>query len=151
MKETSIIRRLRTARLRPTLARIKVLEMLSENPGFQDVDSIHRWMIEQKIPGCIATIYRSLQILHKADFILCIWDMNGAMRCCFKSEAATPWLRIVCRDDGGGDVNFSDPELHARILSAAAREGLNLEGREFALRVSFARQNPDSGRSASRR
>jgi Fe2+ or Zn2+ uptake regulation protein len=139
MEEARIVRRFRAARLRPTLARIKVLEMLAENPGFQDVGSIRRWMIAQDVTGCFATIYSALQCLQAAGFLLCARNADGSIRCTLKSETAPSRLRIVCRDGDGGRVSFSDPGLHAQILAAAEREGLNLEGRKFELHVGFER------------
>jgi Fe2+ or Zn2+ uptake regulation protein len=138
-KETLIIRRLRAAWLRPTLARVKALEMLSENPGFQDVNSVFRWLIGKEIPVTLGTIYHALQSLHKAGFVLCAWGMDHVVRYSLKTAAATPRLRLVCGESGESAV-FSDPELYARLVSAAVREGLNLAGRPFELRVDSGRQ-----------
>jgi Fe2+ or Zn2+ uptake regulation protein len=137
MRETALVRRLRAARLRPTLARIKALEMFSENPGLQDADSVFRWLAGQGAPACLATIYRSLRCLHKAGFLLCIRDLEHGTRYRLPPEPL-PRLRLVCRDgEGKGRASFSDPALYAQLFAIAAKEGLFLEGREFELQVCF--------------
>jgi Fe2+ or Zn2+ uptake regulation protein len=146
-KETLIIRRLRAAWLRPTLARVKALEMLSENPGFQDVNSVFRWLIGKEVPVTLGTVYHALQSLHKAGFVLCAWGMDHAIRYSLKTAAATPRLRIVCGESGESAV-FSDPELYARLVSIAVREGLNLAGRPFELRVDSAWQSAEASTEA---
>jgi Fe2+ or Zn2+ uptake regulation protein len=146
MKEARIVRQLQAARLRLTLTRIKALEMLSEHPGLQNADAIHRWLAGQGIPGGISTIHHALRSLHQAGFLLRVQDLNHRVRYCLKPETGDiPSLRLVCRDGAGGKASFSDPELYAQLLSVAAREGLPLKGREFELRVRFERQDAEGG------
>ena len=145
MRETALVRRLRAARLRPTLARIQALEMFSENPGLQDADSVFRWLAGQGTPACLATIYRSLRCLRQAGFLLCIRDLEHGTRYRLPPEPL-PRLRLVCRDEEGQGrrASFSDPALYAQLLAIAAKEGLLLEGREFELQVRFERQGTGS-------
>ena len=145
MNDAHLIGRLRRAKLRFTFSRLKVLEMLFENPGFLGADEIHGWLLERSIPVSIASVYRALREMRGAGFVLSLRDASGALRYCLKPETPPPSLHLVCRDNGD-HLSFSDPELHAQILAAAAREGLRLEGREFELHVRLERQGTDSGK-----
>ncbi|MDR0440965.1 MAG: transcriptional repressor [Candidatus Accumulibacter sp.] len=147
-QEVRIVRSLRAAWLRPTLARVKVLEMLSENPGFQDVNTVYRWVVRKEIPVTLGTVYHALQSLNKAGFLLCVWGVDHVLHYSLKSGTDVPRLRIVCGENGDS-ADFSDPELYVWLLSAAVREGLDLTGREFELRVDFARQSADSGEESA--
>ena len=138
MRETRLLRRLRTARLHPTRARVKVLEMFAGNPGLQDAESVFLWLIGQSTPVSLTTVYRSLHCLHRAGFLLRTQDAEHRIRYRLPPETL-PRLRLVCRDREGRSrrVSFSDPALYAQLLAIAAREGLALEGREFELQVRF--------------
>jgi Fe2+ or Zn2+ uptake regulation protein len=133
--------RLRAARLRPTLVRRQVLETLSERAEYLRTDDIYRKLIERNVPANLGAIYRALRELHKASLVLCFWDGHRAIRYGLPSEHKTPSLRLVCRGNDGGEATFFDPELHAHILSAAARQGLRLDGQAFELHACFKRQD----------
>jgi Fe2+ or Zn2+ uptake regulation protein len=143
MSEARLAGRLRRGKLRSTFARLKVLEMLSENPGFRRAEDIYLWLFEHDAPVNLGSVYRVLREMHAADLVLCLRDASSVLRYCFKPESASPTLRLVCRDSGERLV-FSDPELYAQILAVAARQGLKLEGREFDLQARSERRNADS-------
>jgi Fe2+ or Zn2+ uptake regulation protein len=134
MNEVLLAGRLRRAKLRATFSRLKVLEMLAENPGSQRVDNIIRQLSERKLPVNIGSAYRALREMHAAGLVLCLRDAQHARRYCLKPESAAPALRLVCRDSGERLV-FSNPEFHAHILAVAAQQELKLEGREFDLQA----------------
>jgi Fe2+ or Zn2+ uptake regulation protein len=128
--------RLRRAKLRATFSWLRVLDALLENPGFLRADEIHDQLFARKIPVDIGAVCRALREMRGAGIVLSLQDAGYAPRYRLRPETAPP-LRLVCRDSGGrgGRLVFSDPELHARILAAAARQGLNLKGRGFDLQV----------------
>jgi Fe2+ or Zn2+ uptake regulation protein len=148
--EDGIARRLHTAKLRPTQARRQVLEALMDTSEYLRTEDIYRKLIERKAKTNVASVYRALRDMRKAGLLLILWDTSRAIRYHLPPEDTTLSLRIVCRGNGD-EVTFSDPELYARILSAAVRHGLSLEGREFELHADFEQQGANKGKRLERK
>jgi Fe2+ or Zn2+ uptake regulation protein len=128
---------LQAAGLRPTSARLLLLETLYENDSFHDVETLYRDFSKCKTPIRIGAIYRALRDMHNACLLLRVWGMNRSVHYRFRHGAEAP-LFIMRRDDHS-EMAFSDPDLYAHILSAAAREGLDLSGRAFDLHIRLER------------
>ncbi|MDR2625068.1 MAG: transcriptional repressor [Zoogloeaceae bacterium] len=146
--EDEIDRRLRAARLRPTLARRQVLETLRDAPECPSMKEIcHK--LNNRYPACTgsfrtSSLYRALRDLRRTGLVLCFTDERRATRYCLPHADETPLFAITRHapgEDQEEDITFPDPELYARILLATARQGLRLEGQTFALHVHFQKDD----------
>jgi Fe2+ or Zn2+ uptake regulation protein len=142
MTENPFARRLRAAGLRPTSARVSVLELLSGTPDALRVEGVYRRLIERGIQINANVIYRLLKDMCEAGILLSLRDVNRAARYRFLPEIAQkPSFHLTSRD---GNATFSDPKLYTRLLVAATHNGLELDGQEFTLRACFEPQDTNS-------
>jgi Fe2+ or Zn2+ uptake regulation protein len=146
MNEDWITYRLRTAKLRPTIVRRQVLEVLMNTSECLGTEDVYRKLVDHETHTSVGSVYRALRDMNKAGILLSFWDASRMIRYRLPTEDETLSLRIVCHSNGG-EVRFSDPDLYARILTTAARQGLNLAGQGFELHASFEQQNMKQGKS----
>jgi Fe2+ or Zn2+ uptake regulation protein len=118
MKGDQLVACLLAAGLRPTSARLLLLETLYENDSFHDVETLYRNFSKRKTPIHIGTIYSALRDMHKAGLLLRVWGVNRSVHYRFRHGAEAP--RFIMRCDDHRETVFSDPDLYARILSAVA-------------------------------
>jgi Fe2+ or Zn2+ uptake regulation protein len=137
--EDWITYRLRAAKLRPTIVRRQVLEVLMNTSECLGTEDVYRKLVlvNRETHTSVGSVYRALRDMNKMGILLSFWDASRTIRYRLPIEDETLSLHIVCHSNGG-DVTFSDPELYARILSAAARRGLNLAGQGFELHANLA-------------
>lgn len=136
MKEASIIKRLRAAKLRPTIARVCILQIIaSANSGRISAENIFREVLTRGTHASMGTVYRGLQQLEACGLLVREWDNNRRALYRIKPDKShDAQMVLVCRGSGRSVV-LADPELHARLLLAAAREGLDLAGQAISIEV----------------
>jgi len=142
---SSVPQRLREAGLRPTVARVGVLQVIeTAAPARICTEDMFRQMLLRGSRVNIGTVYRVAQELHNAGMLLREWGGNGKIHYRLKhSNANTQSVRLICRRSGRSVV-LADADLYASLLKAASREGLHLEGQDLAIQVDdlFARHDP---------
>ena len=140
MTEPTILQRLRAAQLRPTMARIGVLQVIeAAAPASICAEDVFRGLLQRGTPVSGGTVYRALQQCEAAGLLLREWD--GKRKAHYRAKPngfdAAP-LRLVCIDTGRTIV-LDDAELHARLIAAARREGLDLTGQALAIHAECER------------
>ncbi|MDR2093552.1 MAG: transcriptional repressor [Azoarcus sp.] len=138
MEEHQLVQQLRSVGLRPTVARLLLLKTLHESPGSHYVETLYRELGRHGTPLGMTSIYLALWDMHKAGLLMAVRDASHSVHYRLPSDA--PPISIVC---GGKVVTVSSPEIHARILFAASRAGLDLTGRDFDLHVRINRRDAD--------
>ncbi|MFT4194562.1 Fur family transcriptional regulator [Ottowia sp.] len=125
--------RLRTARRRPTVARVRVLQLLHA--------CAPRSLCAAEVMGragqggariSIGTVYRVLHELESRGLLLREWHAGGKALYRPKPPEGEARVRLRCRRTGRTAV-LADADLHARLLAAARRAGWNLAGQELVV------------------
>ena len=132
------LQRLREAGVRPTVPRIAVLQVF-DDLGDQplSVEEVFRRISERGLRVSLGTVYRSVRQMEAQGVLQSaypagtkrLYRLQGAEP--VAGETATP-LWLVNRSNGER-VQVSDSELLARLLMAAARSGLVLNGSRMAV------------------
>jgi Fe2+ or Zn2+ uptake regulation protein len=138
MEEQQLVRQLRDVGLRPTVARLLLLKTLHESPGSHYVETLYRELGKLGTPLGMTTIYRALRDMHKAGLLIAVRDASRSVH--YRPQPGAPPISIICR---GEAVTVFNPEIHARILSAAAQAGLDLTGWESDLHIQIQQRNAD--------
>ncbi|WP_028605460.1 transcriptional repressor [Ottowia thiooxydans] len=136
MSELTVLQRLRLARLRPTSARIGVLQVV-EAAGLASIraEDVFRRMLERGTPVSAGTIYRCLQKFERAGLLLREWDHSRTAHYRVKpTHDDTQVLRLICPETGRA-LMLADPDLYARVLNAARRQGLELRGKPLSIQA----------------
>ncbi|MGC3985659.1 MAG: transcriptional repressor [Pseudorhodoferax sp.] len=133
---TTVLQRLRAARLQPTVARIGLLQVLeSAAPSCLSADELFQRMLQRGTRVSVGTVYRVVQQLHAAGLLVHEWDVQRRALYGIKPEGFDAQaVRLVCRGTGR-TVTLADPELHARLLAAAAAQGQDLRGQALSVVV----------------
>lgn len=75
MKEDSLLQRLRSAKLRPTIGRIGVMQVLQAAGGVAlSAEDVFRRLMERGTQSSIGTVYRTVQQCEAAGLLLREWD-----------------------------------------------------------------------------
>ena len=148
-KCAGVLERLRTSGIRPTIARIGVLQVISAAaPGRISAEEVFRQMMRRGTRASVSTVYRVIHELVGHGLLLREW---GAKRKalyrlkpdCFDTEP----LRLVC-PESGRTVVLADADLYEGLLTAARHHGIDLEGQALSIQVSTV--GGTKGRSTSR-
>ena len=136
MKETTVLQRLRAADLRPTVARIGILQVIGAMaPQAVCADEVFRRMMLCGTRTSMGTIYRGIQQLQSHGLLLREWteDRKAMYRLKLPDHAVKP-LRLVCRESGRTMV-LHDEALQVYLMAMAEREGLDIADEGFAIHV----------------
>ncbi len=144
-----ILPRLREAGLRPTSARVGVLQVIEgSGMGRISADEVFRQMMRRGTRASVSTVYRVIHELVGKGLLLREWDARRKALYrlkpdCFDVEP----LRLVC-PESGRTIVLADAELYEDLLAAARHHGIDLEGQALSIQVSAVRGA--KGRSTSR-
>ena len=155
MTETTIgpgapfLLRLREVGLRPTAARVGILQVLDAcRPRRIDADTVLRDLQVQGMYSSLATVYRVLKDLVDHDLLLQEWrdGLNGGKAVYGilppEKTKTRPGLRIVCECCGCA-TQIADPSLQDRLCQSALRGGLRLAERPLSILGTCAQCAPD--------
>lgn len=136
LSTTTVLQRLRAARLQPTIARIGLLQVLeAAAPGCLSAEDLFQRMLQRGTRVSVGTVYRVVQQLHAAGLLVHEWDVQRRALYGIRPEGqAGQSVRLVCRGTGR-TLTLADAELHARLLEAAARHGQDLRGQTLSVVV----------------
>lgn len=138
MMSNSVLRRLRAAKLRPTVARIGVLQTIEASPTPVSAEEVFRQMLLRGTRVSMGTVYRAMHQFESDGLLLREWDRNRKALYSIKPAGLdTAALRLVCPDTGRVLV-MEDAVLHAHLLSAARHHGVALEGHALSVQVAQA-------------
>ena len=121
--ESSTIQRLRAARLRPTMARIAVLQCIEAAADCISADEVFRQVSDRGAKASISTVYRVIHDMEQANVVQREWDDRGTAMYRLRHTRKSARLRLLCAECGYG-FNLVDAGLHARLLAAARRAGM---------------------------
>lgn len=136
MTSATVLQRLRSARLRPTIARISVLQVIeAAGTGRVSAEDVFRRMLLRGTRVSIGTVYRCIHQFEDGGLLLREWDGNRKALYRIKpDEAAEQVLYMVCRRSGCR-MRVADPLLHERLRLAAHNLGVSLVGRQVLIEV----------------
>lgn len=140
MKADTAFEVLRSARLRPTTARIAILQVLADS-GHRalSIEDAYRALTLRGVLTSIGTIYKTMQELNARELLLREWgDFRKAMYR-LKPEGFNgdrKRIRLACHSSGRM-VLIGDADLYARLLQAARDAGFNIEGQMLSIEVDF--------------
>lgn len=133
----SATRALLAADLRPTAARVAILEVLQDAAGeAMSVDTVFQRLADQGRPRSMGTVYRVVQELVQGGLLLREWQAGrkSLHRARPSGSNAQHAPSLVFRRRGH-DAELVDPALNACLLIAARRLGLSLAGRRVLIEV----------------
>lgn len=132
----TLLQRLRSAGVTPTAARIGVLQVLeAHDPRRLNSEEIFREMRRRGMRTSLSTVYRITQRLYAVGLLLRELDDTGKVHYRLQwANAETHGVRVICRRSGRS-VQLDDANLHAGLIAAAARAGLNVAGQTLVLEV----------------
>lgn len=148
-ESTPSLPRLREAGLRPTSARVGVLQVI-ERSGMERIcaEDVFRKMMRRGTRVSVSTVYRVIHELTGRGLLLREWDARRKALYRLKPDCFdTEPLRLVC-PESGRTVVLADADLYEGLLAAARHHGIDLEGQALSIQVSTA--DGTKGRSTSR-
>lgn len=132
----TVLQRLRSAELRPTIARISVLQVIDvQAPGRLCVEDVFRQLLLRGIRISNGTVYRVTNELEAKGLLVREW--NQTRKAYYRSRPLRHvghTLRIVC-GLSGRSMELEDDELCERLIAAAGRQGLDLQGKELTIHL----------------
>lgn len=134
--DVSVLSRLRTAGLRPTIARICVLQVI-EAAGEVSVgaEDVLRRMAERGVQASAGTVFRVIRQMHAAGLLLNEWGPNRKALYRIKPEGFdAALLQVVC-PASGRMVAMNDPKLYAALVDSARCQGVELAGQSLSVGV----------------
>ena len=136
---SGVLVRLRAAGMRPTVARIGVLQALdAEMPARICADDLHRRMILRGTRASIGTVYRVIHQLEANGLVLREWDHSRTAYYRIKpSRFERPTHRILCRTCSHS-VAFTDADFLARLADVAQSQGILIVAQEVTIQVDCA-------------
>lgn len=139
MGDASILQRLRAADLRPTVARIGILQVIeASGPDCVSAEDVFRRMILRGTRVSLGTVYRTIQQLHLKTVLLREWDDFRKATYRLKPPGHESQAhRIVCRHCDHS-IAFTDERLQARLKSIAEAQGIVLSGQALTVHVDCA-------------
>lgn len=149
MLEQSFLQRIRSAGLRPTAARIGVLQVIAAcSADHMSAEEVFRRMVARGTPNCLSTVYRVIHELTGRGLLLREWSsMRKALYRLKPERFDTEPLRLVC-PESGRTVVLAEADLYAGLLAAARHHGIDLDGQALSIQVSNV--GGAKGRSTSR-
>jgi Fe2+ or Zn2+ uptake regulation protein len=109
--------------------------MAAQDPQRLNSEEIFREMRRRGMRTSLSTVYRIAQKLYAVGMLLREMDDTGKVHYRLqKANAGTQGVRLICRRSGHS-VMLEDAQLHAGLIAAAAREGLNVSGQTLVLEV----------------
>ena len=139
MKEVSILQRLRAAKLRPTIARIGMLQVI-EAAGTSRVsaEDVFRQMLLRGTRVSIGTVYRCIHQFEDSGLLLREWDANRRALYRVKPVGFDAYaLRLLCRTCGRG-IALTDAVLHERLEHLASLQGICIAHQTVTIAVDCA-------------
>ena len=132
----TLLQRLGAARVTPTAARIGVLQVMEAHEARRlNSEEIFREMRRRGMRASLSTVYRIAHKLYAAGLLLRELDDTGKVHYRLQwAVAETQCVRVLCRRSGQS-VMLDDVALHAGLVAAAARAGLNVAGQTLVLEV----------------
>lgn len=132
----TLLQRLRSAGVTPTAARIGVLQVLeAQDPRRLNSEEIFREMRRRGMRTSLSTVYRITQRLYAVGLLLRELDDTGKVHYRLQwANTEAHCVRVICRRSGHS-VKLDDADLHAGLIAAAARAGLNVAGQTLVLEV----------------
>jgi len=138
--ESSIAQRLRAARLRPTVARIGVLQLVeAAAPDSLAAEELFRQLITKGVRVGAGSVYRVLQELHTAGLLVREW--GSARKAFYRSRLGAAdggMVRLVC-SDSGRCIHVHDEQLLAALAALAMQHKLDLDGCSLTIAVERSR------------
>lgn len=135
-KCAGVMERLRTSGIRPTTARIGVLQAIgAAAPSPICAEDVFRQMLLRGTRASIGTIYRTIHQLEEHGLLL--RDMDGARKAHYRIKPAhfdAQSLRLVCPDTGRSVV-LTNAYLYAGLLAFARGHGIDLDGQALSVQV----------------
>lgn len=126
---------LRSAGLRPTAARVAVMQALAGQDEAVTVEELYRAMIQRPEPPAVGTVYRAIQGFEKLGLVLCERRRRATMYRLRPADMDDPRrIRLLCRDSGRV-VLLDAPGLHAHLLAAAKEAGFDLAAQVLRIEV----------------
>lgn len=137
---TFLLQALRTTRLRPTMPRIAILQVLESAGETQalDAEDIFQRVMARGPKAGLGTIYRVLHELERHGLLLREW--GGGRKVMYRLKPRTGQsqaLFMVC-PHSGRRLEIVDPVLNDRLRAAASNLGLSLAGRRVLIEVDEA-------------
>lgn len=129
MSGISVLQRLRAAGLRPTSARIGVLQVIDASGDVPlPAEEVFRLMSVRGTRVSLGTVYRLIHELETRQVLLRGWGSDRkALYWLRRTDRGALGLQLVCPRTGRRVV-LDDADLSARLLAAVEREGFDLAG-----------------------
>nr|WP_312989935.1 transcriptional repressor [Comamonas koreensis] len=126
-KEATILKRLREAKLRPTVARIGVIQIFkAAGSGAIGADDVYRSLARRGTRSSMGTVYRILSQCTNAGILLREWDGKRTALYRLKPlDDEEPTLSLSCRRCGHQMV-VDDAVLLEYVVRIAKREGVSV-------------------------
>ncbi len=139
MPQKTLLRELLNARMRPTTARLAVLELLERTARPLHADDVFRQLGDEGTSLALGTVYRALRDL--ADGLLVQRDWHeepcGSRKASYRLRRACDPLHgvqlacVAC----GREVHVADGDLQRQLVLAAAAAGMKLAHTPLVLRL----------------
>lgn len=130
---------LRDARMRPTAARIAVLDLLERVAQPLHADAVFRQLSDAGAGLALGTVYRALRDLEEGHLVQRDWPEEpcGSRKATYRLRRGTDPLRaveLVCMACGR-ETRIDDGELHRQLVHGAATGGMDLSRGPLVLRL----------------
>ena len=136
MVEPPIAQRLRVVGLRPTVARIGVLQLIeAAAPDCLAAEELFRQLLAKGVQIGVGSVYRVLQELHSGGLVIREW--GSARKAFYRSRRGAvdgDAMRLVCLDSGRC-IPLHDEQLLAALAAAAMQHGVDLAGCSLTVAV----------------
>lgn len=137
---------LRAARLRPTAARVAVLNLLERSPHPLQADTVFRQLSGTAAGLALGTVYRALRELEDAHLVQREWHEEpcGSRKATYRLRGGDDPQRsvqLVCMACGQRAF-LPDSALHRQLVQAAAAAGMALPAQPLVLQVAHCGCTP---------
>ena len=138
MPHNTLLPGLLNARLRPTTARLVVLELLEHAPQPLHAEEVFRRLSDAGTGLALGTVYRALRDLADGQLVQRDWHEEpcGSRKASYRLRRACEpqhGVQLVCMACGL-EVHVADGDLQRQLVQAAAG-GMNLAGVPLVLRL----------------
>lgn len=131
-----VLQRLRTAGLRPTIARIGIYQVIAAaRPYGVSADEVFQRMLRRGTRASASTVYRVIREFDSHGLVSSVWDESKKAVYLIKASESDPRVVLIGCSRTGRLVAIDDADLHARLLAAALQFGLDLAGRDLLVRA----------------
>lgn len=136
MERMPVLQRLRAAGLRPTIARIGIYQVIAAaKPYGVSADEVFQRMLHRGTRASASTVYRVIREFDEHGLVSSVWDESKKAVYLIKSNESDPKVVLIGCSRTGRLVAVDDAELHKRLVAAARRYGLEIEGRDLLVRA----------------